>query len=307
MVGSLHEAEDLVQETYLRAWRGWESFEGRSSIRTWLYRIATNLCLTALRHSRRRILPSGLGTPGEDAEVPLAGTAVEPLWLEPFPDVMSGSPSRDPGEIVASRSSLRLALVASLQYLPARQRAVFVLREVLAFPAGEVAEMLDMSMPAVKSALQRARARLDEVAPSSDVVVEPDSPEARDILDRYMAAFESADVEALTDLLRGDASLQVVPTGTWFSGKQTCASYLSRHVLTAPSVYRMYPTVANGQPAAIAYRSAGAGQPHAPFAVAVLTTDTQHITGITTFIDPGLAGLFGFPDRLPGEDHATGR
>ncbi|MDT4978967.1 MAG: polymerase sigma-70 factor, subfamily [Pseudonocardiales bacterium] len=303
MVGSVHEAEDLVQETYLRAWRGWDAFEGRSSVRSWLYRIATNVCLTALQHKGRRVLPSGLGAPGENPDMPLAVAAADTLWLQPFPDAVPGAQSDDPAEIVASRSGLRLALVASLQYLPARQRAILILRDVLAFPASDVAMMLDLTVAAVKSGLQRARARLDEIAPIADDIVEPDSPEARAVLDRYITAFETADVHALTDLLRSDASLEMTPMSTWFSGKRTCAPFLSRHVLTSPGEYRLFSTIANGQPAAVAYRREGPDQPYAPFAISVLRTDASHITGITVFTDPSLVALFGYPDVPPSEDH----
>jgi RNA polymerase sigma-70 factor (ECF subfamily) len=298
MVGSVHEAEDLVQETYLRAWRGWETFEGRSSFRTWLYRIATNLCLTALTHTSRRVLPAGLGPTSAHPDSPPAAAAGDPPWMEPFPNEIYLTSARDPADIVASRSSLRLALVASLQHLPPRQRAVFLLREVLVYPAVEVADLLDMSVPAVKSALQRARATLDDIAPNAELMSEPDSPEARRILERYMSAFERADIAALTDLLRGDATLEVVPSGLWLSGNSTCVPYLADHVLTSPGLYRMYPTIANGQPAAVAYRRADTRQPFTPFGVAVLTTDTRHIVAITTFIDPALVERFGFPSTL---------
>ena len=194
MVGSLHEAEDLVQETYVRAWRAWPSFEGRSSVRTWLYRIATNVCLTLRQHHQRRILPSGLGAPGLDE----AGTEGV-LWLDPFPDALAGT--GDPAEVVAARVGLRLALMASLQLLPARQRAVFLLREAHGFPATEIAELLDMSVPAVKSALQRARVTMQKAGPVEDSLSSASSAEAEAVLDRYMEAFESADIDAMVDLL----------------------------------------------------------------------------------------------------------
>jgi len=305
ILGSVDDAEDLVQETYLRAWRAYETFKGRSSVRTWLYRIATNACLTALQHTGRRVLPSGLGAPGDDPDANLVRAALDTAWLQPFPDSLLRR-ADDPAEIVASRSSLRLALIASLQYLPARQRAVLILRDVLAFPATEVGEILGMSVPAVKSALQRARTRLDDVAPTPDDIVEPDSPEARAILDGYIAAFESADAEALQNLLRSDASLQMTPMRTWFSGKRTCAPFLARHVLRAPGEYRMFPTVANGQPAAVAYRR-NDDDLMAPFAIAVLSTDDVHITGITVFADPVLVRRFGYPEVLRAErPEATG-
>jgi RNA polymerase sigma-70 factor (ECF subfamily) len=295
MVGSVHEAEDLVQETYLRAWRSWAAFEGRSSVRTWLYRIATNVCLTALNHTSRRVLPAGLGPASTDPDPPLAAASGDPRWIEPFPNAIYVTSVRDPAEIVASRSSLRLALVASLQHLPPRQRAVFLLREMLAYSTVEVADILDMSVPAVKSALQRARAKLDDIAPNAELLSEPESPEARSILDRYMSAFERADIAALTELLRGDATLEVVPSGLWLSGNTTCVPHLAAHVLTSPGLYRMYPTIANGQPAAVAYRREDIRQPFTPFGLAVLTTDTRHVIAITTFIDPALVGRFGFP------------
>jgi RNA polymerase sigma-70 factor (ECF subfamily) len=164
MLGSADEAEDAVQETYLRAWRSYGSFEGRSSVRSWLYRISTNACLTALEQRGRRALPSGLGGPADDPDAPPGPAEPGIPWLEPIPDALVTPESDDPAVIVAARQWLRLALIASLQYLPARQRAVLLLREVLGFPAAEVANMLGTSTAAVKSTLQRARARLDEVA-----------------------------------------------------------------------------------------------------------------------------------------------
>jgi RNA polymerase sigma-70 factor (ECF subfamily) len=290
MLGSLDDAEDLVQETYLRAWRAYGAFEERSSLRTWLYRIATNACLSALQHKSRRMLPSGLGPGSDDPDLTpvLAGDEVN--WLQPFPDALLDS--NDPADIVATRSSLRLALVASLQFLPDRQRAVLILRDVLAFPAADVAEMLELTVPAVKSALQRARARLDELTPQPDDIVEPDSAGARDVLDRYMAAFENADAKALEKLLRADAALEMTPSRTWFAGKATCVPYLTRHVLLRPGEYRMFPTIANGQPAAMGYRDGKA------FAVAVLTTDARHLVRITVFTDPAMFERFGFPATL---------
>src|SRR5437764_13659820 len=183
MLGSLDEAEDLVQETFLRAWRSHAGFEGRSSLRTWLYRIATNACLTALEQRGRRALPSGLGGPSGDPDTPPAAAGPGLAWLQPVPDALVISGSGDPAAIVATRESVRLALVASLQYLPPRQRAVLLLREVLGVPAAEVAAMLGTSAVAVKSALARARARLEEVDfGAADDLVEPTEPRARDLL-----------------------------------------------------------------------------------------------------------------------------
>ena len=287
MTGSLHDAEDLVQETYLRAWRSRATFEGRSSLRTWLYRIATNVCLTARQSGVRRVLPSGLGPPEDDPDAATRFAPAGTSWLEPFPDALVRGEVDDPAEVVVARSTLRLALIASLQYLPGRQRAVFLLREVLAFPAAEVAEILGMSVPAVKSALQRARARFDEVRLSDEDVVEPESPEARAVLQRYVDAFERADPSALDELLRADARLEVTGSATWFAGLATCAPYLTRHVLLTPGEYRMRRTVANGQPATVSYRNG------APFAVVVLGTDGDRLSAITVFTDARLVELFG--------------
>jgi RNA polymerase sigma factor (sigma-70 family) len=173
MLGSPHDAEDLVQETYLRASRAFGDFEGRSSVRTWLYRIATNACLSALTHRSRRVLPSGLGAPEPDPEVLPVPAPAAVVWLQPVPDALVSPESADPAVVATEREGLRLALIASLQYLPGRQRAVLILRDVLAFPATEVAAMLDTSTTAIKSTLQRARARLQELGLVAEDIVEP--------------------------------------------------------------------------------------------------------------------------------------
>jgi RNA polymerase sigma-70 factor (ECF subfamily) len=287
MLGSADEAEDAVQETYLRAWRGYDAFEHRSSVRSWLYRIATNACLTALEQRGRRALPSGLGAPALDPDAPPGPAEPSVDWLEPMPDALVTPESDDPAAIVAAREWLRLALIASLQYLPARQRAVLLLREVLGFPAAEVASMLGISTPAVKSALQRARARLDEVSPAPERVIEPTEPRARELLGQYIAGFENADTTALEKALRADASIEMVGTRTWFSGRETCLRYLA-HVIGSPGDWRMAPTLANGQPAAVAsYRGSAYG-------LGVLTVTAAGIARITVFAGgPDLAASFG--------------
>src|SRR5712664_3884442 len=194
ILGSVHDAEDQVQETLIRAWRSYGEFDGRASLRTWLYRIATNACLRALENSSRRPLPSGLGAPGEYPEAPLAAARPEVPWLQPIPDALVSAGSADPAEIVASRESMRLALIAALQYLPARQRAVLILRDVLGWRAAEVADLLGTSTAAANSVLQRARARLEQAAPAADEMREPSDPGDRALLGRYAAAFESADI-----------------------------------------------------------------------------------------------------------------
>jgi RNA polymerase sigma-70 factor, ECF subfamily len=295
MLGSADDAEDLVQDTYLRAWRSYSAFEGRSSLRTWLYRIATNTCLSALEQRQRRALPSGLCGPAEDPDAPPAEAEPDVAWLGPIPDTLVMPEAEDPATIVMARHSVRLALIASLQYLPARQRAVLLLREVLGFSAGEVASMLGTSAAAVKSTLQRARSRLDEVAPTRDDVVEPTEPHAQRLLAQYIAGFENSDLTALEDALRTDAAIELVGTRTWFSGKQTCLRYLAR-VLGTPGDWRMTPILANGQPAAATYYRNGDGT-HQALGVAVLTATATGVTGITVFPGgPGLVAGFGLPE-----------
>jgi len=291
MLGSLDEAEDAVQETYLRAWRSYGTFEGRSSVRTWLYRIATNACLTALEQRGRRAVPSGLGGPADDPDASPGPAGPGTGWLEPVPDALVTPESEDPAVVVAARQWLRLAVIASLQYLPPRQRAVLLLREVLGFPAAEVAAMLGTSTTAVKSTLQRARARLDEAAPAPERVIEPTEPRARELLGQYIAGFENADTTALEKALRADAAIEMVGTLTWFSGRATCLRYLA-HVIGSPGDWQLTPTVANGQPAAIAcYRGSA-------FGLGVLTVTPAGIARITVFGGgPRLAARFGHAGR----------
>jgi RNA polymerase sigma-70 factor, ECF subfamily len=293
MLGSVDEAEDLVQETYLRAWRAFERFEGRSSVRSWLYRIATNACLNALEHSSRRVVPSGLFGPSEDPYSEPRPANPDIKWLQPMPDALTTGASDDPASIVTARESLRLALIVSLQYLPARQRAVLILRDVLAFPARDVAQMLGTSVPAIKSALQRARGRLEEVAPTPDQITEPEEAQAREILQRYIAAFENSDAIALEKLLRDDVALETTTLSTWFAGLRTCMPFLATQVLGSPGHWRMLPAMANGQPAvAVYYRK---GDAYQGFGITVLTLSSSGITGITTFSGPDLLTKFGMP------------
>jgi RNA polymerase sigma-70 factor (ECF subfamily) len=288
------EAEDLVQETYLRAWRSYCTFEGRSSLRTWCYRIATNACLSVLKQRARRVLPSGLGGPTDDPDAPPGPAEPEVAWLGPVPDTLVAPETHDPATILTARDSVRLALVAALQYLPARQRAVLLLREVLSLSADEVAAMLGVSTAAVKSALQRARTRLDEVAPSPESVTEPTESHARELLRQYIAGFENADMTALEKALRTDAAIELVGTRTWFSGKVTCLRYLG-HVIGSPGDWLMTPTHANGQPAAATYYCTDDGT-HQALGVAVLTATPTGVSRITVFPGgPGLVARFGLP------------
>jgi RNA polymerase sigma-70 factor (ECF subfamily) len=302
MLGSIQDAEDMVQETYLRAWRSYGGFEGRSSVRTWLYQIATNRCLTELAKHGRRVLPSGVYDPEPDSGSYPEEAGAEVNWLQPAPDAMVTPDSADPAAIVAAREGLRLALIASLQYLPPRQRAVLVLRDVLAFPATEVAVMLGTTTVSVKSALQRARARLEEVAPAADQITEPTAPRARALLDQYIAAFENADADALERLLLEDVTLEATPLRTWFAGRRTCVPFLRNRLLGSPRDWRMLATGANGQPAAAAYTRDQHGN-YRPYGICVLTVTGAGIRRISSFGDPRLVTMFGFrPDMTQAED-----
>jgi RNA polymerase sigma-70 factor, ECF subfamily len=306
MLGSLADAEDAVQETYVRAWRAFGSFEGRSSERTWLYRIATNTCLTARQHHSRRVLPSGLGAPSDDPSAPPGPADLAVPWLTPIPDELITSDSADPAAIAVTRDSVRLALIASLQHLPPRQRVVLILRDVLAWPAAEVAGLLDISVAAVKSALQRARARLAEVAPTAEHVPELTGSQQRELLNRYMAAFENADAAELERILRTDATLEAPPLRTWYEGIASCLPYMARHVLGSPGHWRMLPASANGQPAVAAYYRGGDGA-YRPYGVVVLTAITDGISRITSFGDPELVTAFGFPATPPPASRTPAR
>jgi RNA polymerase sigma-70 factor (ECF subfamily) len=298
MVGSAHDAEDLVQETYLRAWRSYGAFESRASIRSWLYKIATNVCLTALEPRRIRLLPSGLTGPYDGADRPPTPVAPgEVSWLEPLPDAWIAPPADDPAAAVIKRESLRLALIASLQHLPARQRAILILREVLGFSAAETSEMLDTTTAAIKSSLQRARARLDELEPESEELLEPTDRRARALLNGYIAAFERSDASLLEQVLRADATLEATPFREWQAGRAMCIDMLDTYVLGAPGDWRMIATTANGQPTAAVYHRDADGALRADGAVVLAPTATG-ITRVIKFHDPTLARMFGFPDLL---------
>jgi RNA polymerase sigma-70 factor (TIGR02960 family) len=283
ILGSVHDAEDLVQETYLRAWRGFAGFEGRSSVRRWLYAIATTACLTALEKRARRPLPSGLGAPADDHRVAMAPRAEDVPWLQPAPDALLGG---DPAAVVAGTAGVRLAFVAALQYLPARQRAVLTLRDVLGFRTAEVAEILDSSVAAVDSTLRRARAQLADAGLVADDVAEPDEQARRTLLDRYVDAFARADAGALVELLRADVEMEMPPDPTWFTGRDAVVGFLGARVLRTPGRWRLVPTSANGQPAAVAYSH------ETPYGVQVLTLNGPRIARITAFNDPALVSVF---------------
>jgi RNA polymerase sigma-70 factor (ECF subfamily) len=300
MLGSAEEAEDLVQETYLRAWRSYEGFEGRASVRTWLYRIATNVCLTAIERRGRRPLPSGLGGPAGDPEAPVVAGPEVP-WLQPLPDALLAGEQTDPASVAVSREGIRLAFVAALQYLSARQRAVLIMRDVLQWPAAEAAELLGMTTTAVNSGLRRARAQLAEVLPAEDELAEPADPDQRALLDRFAAAFENADVNGLAELLREDVALEMPPLLTWFAGRPDVTRFFaSSPVFAAPGQLRLVPVMANGQPSFAAYQRGPDGTYRA-YAVTVPTVTATGIARIVTFFNPDLFGSFGLPTAIPGD------
>ncbi|WP_279628172.1 sigma-70 family RNA polymerase sigma factor [Mycobacterium marseillense] len=294
MLGSVHDAEDLVQETYLRGWRGYQAFEERAALKTWLYRIATTACLRALENRARRVLPAGLADGSRDPDVDLDATAGAHAWLEPIPDTMM---FKGPEEDVTAKQSVRLAVMTALQELPARQRAVLILRDVVQFSAAEVAELLETTPAAVNSSLQRARARLAELSPAEERMSEPDDARRRELLDRYCAAFENADMAALTALLQADVKLEMPPLPVWFAGRDTVLRFLAQRALAQPGDIAMIPTAANAQPAVAEYRRAADGVLRA-HSIHVITPGAAGIAGITVFLDPGLFTAFGLsPSR----------
>lgn len=288
MLGSVHDAEDLVQDTYLNGWRGYQDFEERAALRTWLYRIATNACLRALENRARRMLPAGLGDAATDPEAPLEDGGLGHEWLEPIPDTLT------PEDTVAARQSVRLAVMTALQELPARQRAVLILRDVVQFSANEVAELLETTPAAVNSSLQRARTHLAEVAPAEDRLAEPDDAQRRALLDRYCAAFEKADMAALTELLQTDVRLEMPPMPVWFTGRGTVMRFLAARAFAKAGGITMVQTAANAQAAVAEYRrdTRGALRAHS---IHVLTLGAHRIAGLTVFLDPALFPTFGLP------------
>ncbi|HEY3505702.1 MAG TPA: sigma-70 family RNA polymerase sigma factor [Actinocatenispora sp.] len=300
MLGSAFEAEDAVQETLVRAWKAYDAFEGRASVRTWLYRIATNVCLDMAKGAQRRARPMDLSS-GWTASSPLPDTLPETAWIGPAPDGRVLPESGDPAEFAAHRDSVRLALVAALQHLAPKQRAVLILREVLAWSAAEVAELLDTTVAGVNSALQRARATL--ATRESTIRPDPLDDRQRELLGRYVAAFESYDLAALTELLREDATLSMPPFPLWLRGpEEICAWFVGTGNGCRGS--RLVPVHANGMAAFGQYRPDPAGG-HAPWALQVIEITGDRITGLNNFLDTQrLFPLFGLPSHLDGRTGA---
>jgi RNA polymerase sigma-70 factor, ECF subfamily len=295
MTGSLHDAEDLVQDTFLRAWKAYDRFEGKSSMRTWLHRIATNTCLTALEGRQRRPLPSGLGGSSSDPTAALVERR-EVRWLEPLPE-LTDDPA-DPAVIVGSRESVRLAFVAALQHLSPRQRAVLLLRDVLQWKSAEVATAIGTTTVAVNSLLQRARSQLDAVQPSSgDRLTAPESTAAQDLLTRYIAAFETYDIDRLVELFTAEAVWEMPPYTGWYQGPQAIITLIHQHCpAESPGDMRLLPLVANGQTAAALYMRAG--EVHVPFQLHVLDVRSDGVSHVVAFLDDKLFQKFGLPESL---------
>ncbi|MGW5675085.1 sigma-70 family RNA polymerase sigma factor [Streptomyces sp. NPDC003860] len=301
MLGSSFEAEDAVQDTMVRAWRSVEKFEGRSSLRSWLYRIATNVCLDMLNAGKRRARPMDLSDPTPVAQAQLSSRP-EATWLEPVPDGRVLPSVADPAETAVERETIRLAFVAALQHLPPKQRAVLILREVLAWKASEVAELLGTTVASVNSALQRARATLAESPPAPSDQADPLDEEQRELLERYVAAFEGYDMEALTAVLHDDATLSMPPYDLWLQGHENIVGWM----LGVGSVCRgskLVPTVANGMPAFAHYHEAEDGNGHTPWALMVMDIRDGKIAGINSFLDTARwFPMFDLPDRLAPEE-----
>ena len=296
MLGSPFDAEDAVQDTFVRAWRSRDSFEGRAAVRSWLYRIATNVCLDTLKSKERRIRPMDLGPAQEPLEKNLH-TRSEATWLEPIPEQLV-APERDPADVTVERESIRLALMAALQHLPPRQRAVLILREVLRWEASEVAQLLDTSVASVNSALQRARATLARSNLSASEPAPRLSEGDRAMLDRYVAAFERYDLSALTSLLREDATQSMPPYDMWLSGRDDVLAWWFGPGIGCRGS-RVIPTVsANGMPTYGQYKPSPNGG-YDPWALQVLQLSEGRIADITFFLDTArIFPLFGLPLRL---------
>jgi RNA polymerase sigma-70 factor (ECF subfamily) len=301
ILGSLQDAEDIVQETFLRAWRRLDTYEGRAPLRAWLYKIATNACFDALAKRPRRVLPTAQYAPA-DPRQPFAPPISEAIWLEPYPDDLIDAPEAGPEARYSLRESVSLAFLAALQSLPPRQRAVLILCDVLDWHAQEAAQLLDLTVSAVNSALHRARVTMKknyhaqgrESLSSADKVLQP-------LLERYVQVWESADIDGLVNLLREDATLSMPPLPTWYAGREAIAAAAQTKIFAGDARGRwlMRPAHANQQPACAVYQRDEAGVYHA-FGISVLTIDHDRVTDIITFIDPSVFKRFNLPLGISG-------
>lgn len=296
MLGSVQDSQDLVQETMLRAWRAWGRYDPNvASVRTWLYRIATNACLSALEGRARRPLPSGAGQPFDDPDAAFV-PGFEVPWLQPIPDRLLGHVPEDPAASAAERSGLRLAVVAAFQLLSAKERAALILRDVLGFSAADAAVALDMSTAAVNSALQRARATFAGPRLDADTLPEPD-PSQRQVVDRYVSAFERADVDGLSRLLADEVVLEMPPMWNWYQGPLAYGRFLSRVYDLRGRDWRTVPSSANRQPAMVAYNRQG--DHYVLHTFQVFTVERGAVVRTTVYQDAQVFALFQLPKILP--------
>ena len=302
MLGSVTDAEDALQDALLSAWRALAKFEGRSSLRSWLYTIATNACLRAIERRPKRVLPIDYA-PSADPHDGLAEPLVESVWVEPYPDERLGLEDglAGPDARYEQRESVELAFIAALQHLPARQRAVLILRDVLGFSARETAATLETSPPAVDSALQRAHKAVDERLPERSqqaMLRSLDDRGLREIVDRYVDAFERNDVDAVVEMLATDGAFTMPPVPTWYRGREAVSTFLSGHVLASDKRWRLVPVRANGQLAFGNYRWDEAREIFDPRSISVFTLGREGIAEITTFLGPEALPSFGLPDQI---------
>ena len=299
MLGSVFDADDAAQDTLVKAWQAQDSFEGRSSVRSWLYRIATNTCLDALRSRQRRALPMDLSSP-VPATTPPGDPLADAVWVEPAPQGDVAGPGGDPASRAVFQDSVRLAFVAALQLLPPRQRAVLILREVLAWQAGEVAELLDTTVASVNSALQRARATLAASGITDGTPVAPLTDADRALLARYVTAFEAYDIPSLVAVLHEDASISMPPLALWLRGRRDLHDwYVGFGAGCAGSV--LVPIKANDMPGFAQYKPAPEGD-LASWSIQVLELSQGRLVHVHHFLDPALFARFGLPSRIPARD-----
>ena len=301
MLGSVEDAEDAVQETYLRAWSRLSSFAGHAPFRAWLYGIATHACLDALRRKKARVWPTDLAGPADPANYRLAG--VELPWLQPYPDRLleaAAPPDGEPEAVVTAKETIELAFLAAIQRLPARQRAVLILRDVLDWPVKDTAVALDMTRAAVNSALQRAHATLGEHLSAGRAAWRSTSTAAeKTLLQQLISAWERADTAALVGLLRSDAGLVMPPGLTWFAGRDAIETFFRDHVFDGMGTgWRLLPTAANRQPAFALYWREPGDTVHRPFAIGVLRVDGDAIGEIALFVEAELFDAFALPATL---------
>ena len=295
MLGSAFEAEDAVQDTFIRAWRSIDGFDGRSALRTWLYRIATNVCIDMLNSRKRRAMPMDFG-PSSSAEAPLAAPLPERTWVEPIADDRVLDTQGDPADLIVAKESVRLAFVAALQFLPPRQRSVLVLRDVLRLSANEVAESLDTTVASVNSALQRARATLERDDLTAAAASDPLDDDKKVLLTKYVDAFERYDIESFVSLLHEDFKQAMPPYPMWLQGPEEAAKWMLGPGAACEGS-RLIPIDVNGSPGFAQYRPSGPGGRHEPWSIHVVELKGDGVAAVTYFLDTKLFELFGLPQH----------